>query len=296
MVLRRMGNMAPRKQIKIMLCSAVGNIRMAKGIHATPGMGRRISMGGRMISSIKRDRPINNPSGTAVNRCETETDRDPANAVCDVSRRFGCLRKLHRRLRDRTGGRHMREVNDEVRFGFGGKFPKGDESSEGNEANDDPSQRSRGLHHLRVGLAGVAVFDVFDEQGVGGHGYSCRGVCANRLNTRRLLIFNGMASAPRRKPSVDPCLKSAGQGFDVRVTHALEIVRRERGAIPGTAICHDFCFRVRHPFFYLQFERSPREMGSIRNMSTQEFVSFAHIEEQSTALDRSGGLHQRRSL
>ena len=48
-----------------MLCSEVGNIKIASGIQATPGIGRKISSGVNTISAISRDCAIPIPIGIA---------------------------------------------------------------------------------------------------------------------------------------------------------------------------------------------------------------------------------------
>ncbi len=53
----RIGNSAPMYVMKIMLSSADGNIRIASGSQATPGMGRRISSGGRQEGVLGEPRP-----------------------------------------------------------------------------------------------------------------------------------------------------------------------------------------------------------------------------------------------
>jgi hypothetical protein len=53
-VLSRIGNSAPMNVMNIMLISDEGNIRMASGIHATAGIGRKTSSGGRTASSNAR--------------------------------------------------------------------------------------------------------------------------------------------------------------------------------------------------------------------------------------------------
>jgi len=50
------------KVMKTMLPSVEGNIKMARGIQATPGMGRKISSEGRSASSMRFERPMATPS------------------------------------------------------------------------------------------------------------------------------------------------------------------------------------------------------------------------------------------
>ena len=62
----RLGNTAPVKVMNIIDTSAEGNMRIARGIHATAGIGRNISSGGRNTSSASFIRAIASPRTMAV--------------------------------------------------------------------------------------------------------------------------------------------------------------------------------------------------------------------------------------
>ncbi len=60
-VLSRIGNSAPVKVMKIIEASDEGNIRIARGIQATAGIGRSTSSGGSSKASAQAERPIARP-------------------------------------------------------------------------------------------------------------------------------------------------------------------------------------------------------------------------------------------
>src|SRR5262249_35985071 len=64
MVLSKIGKKAPMKVMNTMLCSAEANSRMASGIQATAGMGRKISSGGGSDGGAPRKRSGNEPRST----------------------------------------------------------------------------------------------------------------------------------------------------------------------------------------------------------------------------------------
>jgi len=64
-VLRRIGKKAPMKVIKIILPSGLTNMSIAKGIHATAGIGLSTSSGDINMSAISLDLPTNSPRLTA---------------------------------------------------------------------------------------------------------------------------------------------------------------------------------------------------------------------------------------
>ncbi|MNT84448.1 hypothetical protein D3C72_2244600 [compost metagenome] len=59
-----MGNRAPVKVMNTMDSSDEGNIRIARGIQATAGIGRSTSSGGSRLSSAHFERPMARPSST----------------------------------------------------------------------------------------------------------------------------------------------------------------------------------------------------------------------------------------
>ncbi|MCY1558035.1 hypothetical protein D9M68_949370 [compost metagenome] len=63
-VLSRIGNSAPVKVMNTIDSSDEGNIRMARGIQATAGIGRSTSSGGSRLSSAHFERPMARPSST----------------------------------------------------------------------------------------------------------------------------------------------------------------------------------------------------------------------------------------
>ncbi|MNN07809.1 hypothetical protein D3C81_1206440 [compost metagenome] len=65
-VLSRIGNRAPVKVMNTIDSSDEGNIRIARGIHATAGIGRSTSRGGSKRSSAHFERPMARPRATPM--------------------------------------------------------------------------------------------------------------------------------------------------------------------------------------------------------------------------------------
>ncbi|MNF17938.1 hypothetical protein D3C80_2217390 [compost metagenome] len=64
----RIGNKAPVKVMKTIDSSDEGNIRIARGIQATAGIGRSTSRGGSNKSSAHFERPMARPRATPMTR------------------------------------------------------------------------------------------------------------------------------------------------------------------------------------------------------------------------------------
>src|SRR5258708_35222619 len=104
--------------------------------------------------------------------------------------------------------------------------------------------------------------------------------CATPLSEDPSRLLNSPLTLLCRQSRSDPAFPPAVHRFHIRITHLLQIVRRQRRTKTSAAIQHNLRVCVRYALFNVPLDNSFSQMHRTRQMPLRPFALFPHVHQR----------------